>query len=705
MALDLEPRPATADPGAAEAPRGPSAAAWPLATGEQAHRAVALLASLGLFGVAFATWSTIISVPATGIASLLGFAGALALVVASLTVRPERLVWVDRALLVLALVLLAAWAASNLYSQPGYGTDEAAFEQYAAQLLLHGHDPYGANLAPALSLYRVPIQYATYLLDGGAVHTLGYPALPVLLVAAFIPLTHGVQSVIAADVVALAATVVAMYALLPRPWRSLAVLVPIGLPILFGYAVAGVNTIVVGALLVVVAHRWSGVGAGGRLSRGDVARSVFLGLAISTQQLAWLVAPFVVIGIYLVRRTELGPRGAARVCVRYAGGALATFAVVNAPFAVLGPRAWLSGVLGPITQHAIPYGQGLVDLSLFFHIGGGDLAAYSAAGLLAYLGALVLFAMCFSRLGRGAFVIPTIALFFTTRSLAEYFMTLVAAVTVSLVTTDRDDFTAASRPDTSRRLRAGGRKLVGALAIAPSLGALGIALATRAPLAITIVGVQTNGQLQSVWQVVARVTNHSTRELAPEFATDFTGQATTFYHRLSGPRLLGPGRSARYVLDAINHGSMPGVTTPFLLQAVTATPATISSSSLFVPQPYTAEMQPGYVDGVRPSGTAVTFRVQLRSTYGGLVHERGVKIALGQVIYGQSALIPAEASVNGAAQGETPVYGSTNGAGVATFHVRDSSPQGQPIYFQSWIDAASGYPFGYSSIVSVLWQR
>ena len=701
MAVDLETRPGRRLASLAGA--APVSRAAPAE--DQTHRILTLLAVLGLFGVAFATWSTIIPVPATGVASVIGFGAGLALTVACLVVREDTLVWVDRAVLLLGLALLVAWAASNLYARPGYGTDEAAFEQYAARLLLHGHDPYGANLAPALSLYRVPIQYATYLLGGGVAHTLGYPALPVLLVAAFIPITHGVQSVIAADVVALAATVVLMFALLPRAWRGLSVLVPIGLPILFGYSMAGVNAIEVAALLVVVAHRWTRVGSGGRLSRGDWARSICLGLAVSTQQLAWLIAPFVVLGIYLLRRSELGPGRAAAVCGRYVAGAAATFAVLNGPFVLWGPRAWLSGVLAPITQHAIPYGQGVVDVSLFFHLGGGDLAAYSVAGLLGLLGLLVLYGVWFRRLGRAAFVLPTIALFFTTRSLAEYVMTLVAVFTVSLVTTSGAEFDRASQVLVAPRWPAGVRAAVAVLVLAPCAGALGVALATPAPLAIEIVGVQTNGQLQSVWQVIARVTNRSSHRLAPEFATNYMGQATSFYHRLSGPRILGPGRTARYVLDASNHGSMPGVTTPFLLQAVTQTPATISSSRVFVPQPYAAEIEPSYVDKVLAPGASVTFQVQLRSTFGGDVHRRGVTVALGQLIYGQSALIPSEAVIDGAPQGETPVYATTNRAGIATFHVSDASPQDQPIYFQSWIDAAAGYPFGYSSIVSVLWGR
>lgn len=700
MSLQLDTRPVAS--GSVSTPRPRSSNHH--VTTEAVHRITALLAAIGLFGVAFASWSTVIAVPWTGAVAVCGFAGGLGLAVGALTLPEDKLAWLDTVLLVVGLSLLAAWATANLYSQPGFGTDEAAFEQYAAHLLIHGHDPYGANLTAALSLYRVPIQYATYLLDGGVAHNLGYPAFPLLVTAAFLAVTGNVQSVVVADVVALAATVVILYVVVPRPWRSLAVLVPIGLPILFGYSVSGVNAIVMAALLAITANRWTKVGSTGKISRGDWTRAVCLGLAVSTDQLAWAVAPFVAIGVYLIRRADLGPRTARRITLRYLAGAAGAFALLNAPFIAWGPRAWWSGVLAPVTQHAIPYGQGVVDLSLFFHVGGGNLAAYSDATALALAALLVIYALLFDKVGRACFVLPSIALFLSTRSLAEYSMTLVAIWVVSLVTTSQTDF---DRPPGTRmqevRRRRGALVLVPA-AFLPALIALLVAVATPQPLAITVVSVQTNGQLQAVWQVTANVLNRSTHRLIPRFATNFMGQATGYYHRLSGPTSLAPGQHAVYVLDAPNHGSMPGVTTPFLLQAVTSSPETISSSALFTPQPYTAEIEPSYVNQVLATGRGVTLTVQLRSPFGGDVHVAHVTIALGQVIYGQSALIPAEAVIDGAPEGQTPVYGHTNPAGIATFHIRDFSPQDQPVYFQAWINARSGYPFGYSSIVSVLWK-
>ncbi len=78
----------------------------------------------------------------------------------------EELARLDRWLLGLGLLVLAAWTASRLNASPGYATDEASFEQGAASLLLHGHDPYGANLTSALAAFSTPSKYLTYTMIG-----------------------------------------------------------------------------------------------------------------------------------------------------------------------------------------------------------------------------------------------------------------------------------------------------------------------------------------------------------------------------------------------------------------------------------------------------------------------------------------------------------------------------------------------------------
>jgi uncharacterized membrane protein len=664
-----------------------------------AHRAATAVTILSLFGVSFATWSTVVQVPATGVISMVGFAGALALLVMTMATVPSRLRHVDLAVMVLGLALLAGWAISTVYAQPSYGTDEAAFEQYSASLLLHGQNPYGANLTQALTEFRVPIQYATYLLGGGIAHTLSYPAFPVLVVALFIPLTGGVQSVIIADVVALGATCVLTYLLLPGTWKSMATLVTIGLPILFGYSVSGVNAVLLGVPLVVVAWRWADTGRNGSLGASGTLRAACLGLAAATQQLAWFIAPFVLAGIWRLLRSHLDRSEARRVLVTFCGIALATFSVINLPFIIWAPEAWMTGVLAPLTQHAIPYGQGLIGASLFFHLGGGALRFYTFAGLLTYFALLTCYTAFFNKLGRACFVLPVMALYLTTRSLAEYFMTLVAVWAVSLLTTDAEMFGSVfAAPWLKKRLRI---KL--ALVFSPALLLTGLALAVPAPLRVSVLSVATNGELEGVWQMTVRVVNTTGEPLSPEFQANYFGQATTFLHRVQGPITLAPHQKSIYRLSAPNRGSMPGIVAPFVVVASTAHPETVSVSPRFIPQPYSADLEPGYVNEIVPQHASVVFHVYLRSPFGAFVHKGGVLIALGQVIYGQGALLYAEGSINGAPEGQTPVYARTDAHGVATFIVRDVQPQGQPLYLQAWV--ADRYPYGYSDIVPVSWDN
>jgi uncharacterized membrane protein len=655
------------------------------------------MAALSLLGVSFATWSTVVQIPVTGAISVLGFAALLALIVAALVVGDDRLHRIDIALVFLGLLLLAGWATSNIYLQPGYGTDEAAFEQYAASLLLHGHNPYGADLTSALSLFRVPIQYATYLLSGGVVHGLEYPSLPVLVTALFIPITGGVQSVIVANVVALAATCVVMFLLLPRTWKSLAVLVTIGLPILFGSTVAGVNAILLGLPLLIVAWRWSETGKGGRLGRAGVGRAICLGLAASTQPLAWFILPFVLVGTWRLRSAELGRRGARRIVVAYASVAAGTFALLNLPFIVWSPGAWFSGVSSTLTQHAIPYGQGIIDATLFFHTGGGDLFAYTLAGGLFYLAVLIAFAVRFDGLGMACFVLPVTAIFFSTRSLGQYFMVLIAVWTVSLLTNRAEVF-----GRVPPLLRGWKPRAAIALLFVPALAALAMALASPPPLQLKVLSVRTNGELEGVWKLQVAVTNTSGHRLSPRFAANYMGQATTFFHELAGPETLTPGQQATYTLAAPNRGSMPGITTPFVVLATTTGPDTVSVSGRYIPEPYAADLEPGYVNEIIPLHGSTTFQVQLRSPFGSRVHKAGVKVALGQVIYGQNTLYFAQASINGRAEGMTPVVAYTDDRGTATFRITNPQPQQLPIYFQAWV--VGTYPYGYSAIVPTIWK-
>ena len=500
----------------------------------------------------------------------------------------------------------------------------------------------------------------------------------------FIWLTHGVQSAIVANVFFLAVSTIITFFLLPRIFRPLSVLVMIGLPILFGYTMSGMNDLLLLPFLVVVAHKWNEVGDGSVFRRRDAVAGGGARVR-ALRQAARLVHRAVPDPRHLadLHPSERNPHRHPDHRALH-GDRDHDRRPSQCPVHDLGLRAHGSAVCSrrsDSTQCRTDRGSSTSPCSSVS--AAGTSAAYTIAAAFLLVAALVAQSRFFPALGRAALVTPGLILFFPARSLAAYFMTLLPVWIVSLVTCRNSNFALA-------RLRGSGVRHLLSAVLAVSLIAatafLGVAAATPAPLALQIESVQTNGQLQGVWQIHVSVHNRSSRAITPHFATNSFGQVTTFWHVIRGPKTLGPQSTAEYVLDAPNLGSMPGITTPFLLQAVTDHPATISSARLYTPQPYSAYLVPDYVNRIVKVGRSVRFAVQLRSPYGAAVHKQGVRIALGQLIYGQTDLIPAEARINRGNIGESPVYARTNRDGIARFIVRSSTrANGNAIYFQSWI--------------------
>ena len=550
------------------------------------HRTISLVATLGLLWPLFVAWNDIIgalpgglaSVPLTG--SVLWLAGAIA------TAKTEsRLVSLDRWLLVLGLLVLACNAAAVLGLRPGYGTDEAAFEQGAAAALLHGHDPYRVNLAHSLYVLGTPSTYFTYKLTGGIVNSFGYPALPVLVAAVFVKLTGGNQTVPIADVFVLMLATVAVFKMLPRDRRGAAVILCVGFPMLSTLALSGLNETLAMALLIPVAFRWTSTAQTGALSRADRLRAVCFGLALATNQLTWFIAPFLLGGIYLLRSGPLGARQARRVTLTYLGLAVAVFAVINAPFFIWGPVFWLRGVAAPLVQHAIPFGQGSVTLTLFLRMGGGAVDFYDYAAACLYLAVLVVYLVRFRTLARACFLLPLAALFFSGRSLAGYWMSPVAVIAVGALTSQERQIALAAQLAAAARRgvpRMVGRAMMPALFL-PAVVCLAVALASPQPLTMRVLIARNPGGVGSVSELLVSVHNRSDGSLRPHFAVNITGHAV-LWRIARGPSVLGPRRSGVYRLIAPNALGSPPLGAPFVLQAFTSSPRTISSTGQIRPR-------------------------------------------------------------------------------------------------------------------------
>ncbi len=124
----------------------------------------------------------------------------------------------------------------------------------------------------------------------------------------------------------------------------------LGFGFLPSYGRLGYPAIVALALLVPVVVRWPRLGRGGRLGVDGLARAACLGAACAAQQLPWFVTPFLLAGVYAVRRGELGARAAALVVARIAGAAGVVWLLVNTYFVVSEPGTWVRGIALPLTR-------------------------------------------------------------------------------------------------------------------------------------------------------------------------------------------------------------------------------------------------------------------------------------------------------------------------------------------------------------------
>jgi uncharacterized membrane protein len=605
------------------------------------------------------------------------------------TKRPR--VSTQAAVMLLLAVSIALWAYLQVLRQPSYGTDELAFDQYAAHLLLRGSNPYAHSMLPALQRYQVPPIFHTYLLTGGEVSRLSYPALSFL---AYIPsLLAGLrmQAAVATDVIVWIAAFVLLWRLLPPPTRWLAALL-LGFQTYVDYVVGGVTDALFLPFLLLAIWRWDRYADPDERGPSRWLSPVALGLAASVKQTAWFALPFLLIGIAHEARSR-GDRRWYRVPARYLGLALVPFLLANLPFIVAAPGAWLHGVMLPLTSPTVPGGQGLVNLSLFERHG-GNLSDYTVAGGLAMLGTLVVFASYYPRLKRALVPLLAVIFFWPTRSFATYLIDLAPIALVGALTVRP----ARTLPSPLRRLR----PVLATAFLAAFLFAVVRSVTEAQPLQLRILATHSTGQLRTIDMIDLLVTNTTGRALQPHIAVINGGYLTTFwYSRAKSLSIPAHGRK-RVLLHAPNAQSMPSIDGGFVIEAFTERPATLSASAVVPPTSRVLAIAPNAINHPVVVGRPIVLSVRVVDRLGNPVARAGVPIALGQVVYSQHTLVPGEASINGHPEGQTPVLQHTDKAGRATFTIRGIQQQSDPVFFQAWIAPGHGLPSGFSNQVSIL---
>ncbi len=641
----------------------------------------------------FGTW---LAVPVV----LLGLSGLLGIVAAWLpsgTLSRRRQRQIDLAVLAAVIAGLAMWSYFQVYSAPDYGTDEIAFDQYAAQLALHGINPYLHSMAAAFPLFHVSPNGYTFMLNGQPVTTLSYPALAFEEYLPLLMLGITTQAAVWTDVAAWALGAAVLYAVLPRRLAPLAAVV-VSLDVFTGYAVGGVTDFLFIPLLIGAAAGWDRFA----WTRGPAAwrGPILMGLAMSVKQTPWLIVPFVVGGIVLESRRLRDWKQGLRDGLRYLGIAGLAFLLPNLPYLLNSPRAWLNGILTPITAPTVPAGQGLISLSLSLPLGGGSLNGYTAAALVVFVALLACYLTTYPALKPAAFLLPSIVLFFATRSFGSYLVMLIPAGVAAAATTQRPQLPAPWRL----------WKWVVSGALASCVLAVLAALTSPSPLRMSIESVRTTGQLATVDQMTVSVTNNSSHGVRPSFTVDEGLTMTAFWRRVHGPPVLGSHQEARYTIQAPSYFAAPSINNGFQVLAFSDSPATVSRTGSYVPSLWRVVLRPSAINLPVAKGQTFTVRAEIVNRLDQPIRAANIPVYLGQVIYAQGGTQTSEATIVSGAEpgneGQTPVHALTNAQGVAVFTIKSTVVNDDPVYFEAnLVKDNSAYPYGYSPILAVRFRK
>ncbi len=602
----------------------------------------------------------------------------------------DRWAW---ATALLTVAVFAAWATVMLTGSREYGTDAIAFDQYAASLVNHGLNPYTHSMAPAFQFFRTPTSYYTYTFTGRPVTALSYPSLSFLLYVPFLALGWINNLAPTLNMVAWGATVLLMFALLPRRVRPAALLFG-GYGLYASFAMGGVTDALFMPLLVVAAYRWDRFGQGPR----TYIAPVMFGLAMGIKQTPWPALPFILLALACDEHARAGLRAALTRAGRYLAVVLAAFLLPNLPWILADPGAWVRGTLTPLAANMVPTGQGSISLSLYLHLGGGSMLAFTAAAALIMVLLLLAFVGTYPLLRLGMYLLPAFAFAFAARSNVNYFISLLPAGLVAAASAGP----AIRRHATERRLfrnRAWllATTLTGALAAASVV----YSLTAQAPMNLRIVGVATTGVTNRIERLSLRVANNSGSAIRPAFDVMTSGFNSTFWLVVSGPRRLAPHTHALYSIASPNAGAEPSAYGGFNVVAYVAHPASFSVSPAYEPELMQLGFDPQAIDTPQRVGRTIRVGVQLYAAGGGPVRRAGVRVEMTSVIWTGTGPQRSAVQINGQPAGDYGVS-YTNAAGIAVFRVRSVSPNSYPVSLAaSLLNRRFDYTYGNSGDLNI----
>jgi len=553
---------------------------------------------------------------------------------------------------IVTLLGFAAWAGIFVHTAPAYGTDELAFDQYAATLVQHGLNPYTHSMANAFPMFSVSPAGYTFTLTGAKVTQLSYPSLSFLLYIPFLLLGWSRQLGVGMDVLGWSISTLLIFKFLPRPLRPATLLLSSAITYT-QLSVIGLTDMLFMPMLVIAAYRWDRFGRDWRSYIGPVA----FGLAMAVKQTPWPILPFILLALAIDERTRTNLAEGARRAGRYLIAVVIAFLVPNMPYIVAAPSAWVRGTFTPIFKSLVPAGQGAIGFSLFLHAGGGSLQAYTLLFALVFVLLLVSYVGMYPLLRAATFALPAIAYFFAVRSYAAYLVALIPPGMVAAVTADAFP----ARPTRSVFKSRGWKIVISGVAAACVLAAL-YAGTAGSPLSVQVSQVDVNGADNVGQEVTLRVTNNTGSTQRPYFTIQTSSGVSSFWH-ISGSKLIRPGVTRYFVISSPDQASQFSVNNGLTVLAFLTHPASVSVSNHYQPALWHVGFEPESEDALIPLCKPVRIRVQLLNEWDIPIDKTDVPIWISQAVFGSDSRL---SSIDGEPIGNgAQIF--TNSNGVASF--------------------------------------
>lgn len=436
--------------------------------------------------------------------------------------RPRRWLPLIPAALIVAVLLQYGLQIATFPRVP-LMTDSFILADYAAELVTLGVNPYTWQYSGAAGVYRSLPYLNTPLLNGGEVSNLPYPALSFLIFVPFKLL--GVAETRLIFVLALIAMLLLFYRLSPHPWRAVTPLLLVIYPGYVAWSLGFVLDAFWTLLLLGMAAAW----------RRRNGRALLYGLACAFKQQPWLLAPFLLLRLWL-DDDDPDPTPPWQRVVRFgliSGGA---FLLWNAPFAWLDFSTWLGGVFSPLGDPLIYFGQGL---SVITQYGWLPLTKnfYTALTLIVMGTLALLYAFNFSRLKETMWLFPGLFMWFSYRSLQSYFVLWPLLVVMTLLT-QRE-----KRPSPPPAWHRATPVILGGALL--GVTACLAYFAAPSPVSVSLAGGDALN-LQFINRLQVSVANHSQKTMAPAIAVMSAFHQPYAWEINEGPATLAPGETAVY---------------------------------------------------------------------------------------------------------------------------------------------------------------